>query len=103
MKVIAMKQYMKQGKRYKFLNGAYESINVDNENFINYNIHFKKKDWWVLSIEKMTGLLLEEIVNKKFYKSSNILRINIINNYNNTKTFIVYHSNMCKCEFLVKG
>lgn len=43
MKVIAIKQYMKQGKRYMFLNGAYESINVDNENFINYNIYFKKE------------------------------------------------------------
>lgn len=103
MKVIAIKHYMKQGKRYKFINGYYEAINNDNYNFINYNIHFKKRDWQVLSIEEMSGFLLEEIVNKKFYKSSNILRINIINNYNDTKTFIVYHNNMYKCEYLVKG
>lgn len=103
MKVIAIKQYMKQSKRYVFLNGAYESINVDNENFINYNIYFKKRDWHILSIEKMTSILLDEIVNKKFYKSSNILRINVVNNYNNTKTFIVYHNNNFKCEYLVKG
>lgn len=103
MKVIALKQYMKQGKRYKFLNGAYEFINVDNENFINYNIYFKKRDWHILSIEKMTSILLDEIVSKKFYKSSRILRINVINNYNGTKTFIVYSNNNFKCEFLVKG
>lgn len=102
MKVIAMKQYMKDGKRYKFTNGAYEYINVDNENFINYNIYFKKRDWDVLTIEKMTSILLDEIVKKKFYKSSNILRINVVNNYNGTKTFIVYRNNKCKCEFLVK-
>lgn len=102
MKVIAIKQYMKQGKRYMFLNGAYEFINVDNEMFINYDIYFKKGDWAILSIEKMTSILLDEIVKKKFYKSSNILRINVINNYNGTKTFIVYRNNRCKCEFLVK-
>mgnify|MGYP005758077237 FL=1 len=51
----------------------------------------------------MTSILLGEIVNKKFYKSSNILRINVVNNYNNTKTFIVYHNNNFKCEYLVKG
>lgn len=103
MKVIAIKQYMKQGKRYEFTNGAYESINTDNEKFINYNTHFKKRDWDVLPIEKMTSILLYEIVSKKFYKSSRILRINIVNNYNGTKTFIVYHNNMYKCEYLVKG
>lgn len=103
MKVIAMKQYLKDGKRYKFTNGAYEYINVDNENFINYNIYFKKRDWDILPIEKMTSILLDEIVKKKFYKSSNILRINVVNNYNGTRTFIVYRNNMCKCEFLVKG
>ena len=103
MKVIAIKQYMKQGKRYEFTNGAYEFINGDNENFINYNIYFKKSDWDILPIEKMTSILLDEIVSKKFYKSSRILRINIINNYNGTKTFIVYHNNMYKCEYLVKG
>lgn len=103
MNVIAIKKYMKQGKRYEFTNGAYESITVDNENFINYNIYFKKRDWDILPIEKMTSILLDEIVKKKFYKSSHILRINIINNYNGTKTFIVYHNNMYKYEFLVKG
>lgn len=103
MKVIAIKQYIKQGKRYEFTNGVYESINTDNENFINYNIYFKKRDWDILPIEKMTSILLDEIVKKKFYKSSNILRINVVNNYNGTRTFIVYHNNTCKCEYLVKG
>ena len=103
MKVIAIKQYMKQGKRYEFTNGAYESITGDNENFINYNIYFKKKDWYNYSVEAMTSILLDDIVDKKFNKSSRILRINVINNYNGTKTFIVYYNNRFKREYLVKG
>lgn len=51
----------------------------------------------------MTSILLNDIVSKKFYKSSRILRINVINNYNGTKTFIVYYNNNFKCEYLVKG
>lgn len=103
MRVIALKTFMKQGKKYKFINGAYEAINADNECFVNYNIQFKKKDWYIRSIEEMTSILLNDIVNKKFYKSSGILRINVINNYNETKTFIIYYNNNFKCEYLVKG
>lgn len=103
MKVIALKQYMKQGKNYRFIEGAYEVINADNENFINYNIYFKKKDWHNYSVEAMTSILLDDIVDKKFNKSSRILRINVINNYNGTKTFIVYYNNRFKREYLVKG
>lgn len=103
MKVIALKCYMKQGKEYKFIDGAYEAVNTDNECFVNYNRYFSKKDWNILSIEEMTATLLDDIVNKKFYKSSRILRINVINNYNGTKTFIVYYNNKFKCEYLVKG
>lgn len=103
MKVIVLKQYMKQGKNYRFIEGAYEAINADNENFINYNIYFKKKDWNILSIEEMTAMLLDDIVCKKFYKSPRILRINVINNYNGTKTIIVYYNNKFKREYLVKG
>lgn len=43
MRVIALKTFMKQGKKYKFINGAYEAVNTDNECFVNYNIHFRKK------------------------------------------------------------
>lgn len=103
MRVIAMKQYMKQGKKYKFIDGAYEAINTDNERFVNINIYFRKKDWSILPIEEMTSVLLDDIVNKKFYKSSRILRINVINNYNGTKTFIIYYNNKFKREYLVKG
>lgn len=103
MRVIALKRYMKQGKKYVFINGSYEAINEDNKQFINYNIYFKKKDWSVLSIEEMTAVLLQEIVDKKFYKSSYILRINVVNNYNGTKTITVYFNNNFKCEYLVKG
>ena len=103
MKVIAIKQYMKQGKEYRFLDGVYENISTDNECFVNFNIHFRKKDWNILSIEEMTAMLLDDIVCKKFYKSPRILRINVINNYNGTKTFIVYYNNKFKREYLVKG
>lgn len=103
MRVIALKTFMKQGKKYKFIDGAYEAINAGNECFVNYNIHFRKKDWHICSIEEMTSILLNDIVSKKFYKSSRILRINVINNYNGTKTFIVYYNNNFKCEYLVKG
>lgn len=103
MKVIAVKEYMKKGREYKFIDGSYEAINTDNERFINFDIHFRKKDWYICSIEAMTSLLLNDIVDKKFYKSSRILRINVINNYNETKTFIVYYNNRFKREYLVKG
>lgn len=103
MKVIAVKEYMKKGREYKFIEGSYEAINTDNERFINFDIHFRKKDWHTCSTEVMTSVLLDDIVDKKFYKSSRILRINVINNYNGTKTFIVYYNNRFKHEYLVKG
>lgn len=43
MKVIAVKEYMKKGREYKFIEGSYEAINTDNERFINFDIHFRKK------------------------------------------------------------
>ena len=103
MKVIGLKEYVKQGKKYCFINGMYEAINADNESFINYNINFRKKDWNICSIEAMTARLLDEIVCKKFTQSSSILRINVINNYNGTRTFIMYYNNKFKREYLVKG